>query len=267
MIITCEACRTAYYLDTGILKTDGSTVCCSKCGHTFKAAPPPPMVVPPQRPNDFTGEIAPKRKRRTGLLLLMLILLAVVGSAVIYNMIQKPEGNSAIAPQAPAKAVQTEASKAPVKQPSATASNAADTEAARVVVAGEPAPAGHTSAKPEAVQHRWIQNTADGLLLVISGVVPRPPGEETAARAVRSVLYDKNGTPVDQQLVFAGHSLTEDELKTFPRSTLMARLTAPPDPVAAGSTSDLPFMAIFAAKVEELDEFTLELIEKIPDRQ
>jgi predicted Zn finger-like uncharacterized protein len=266
MIVTCQSCATRYRLDEDRLKPGGSQVRCSKCGETFMVAPSPGDISPAALAQAAAaGKKVATEKWGWGLHLLILLLLAAVGSAVVYGLIYHPER----IPSFPAAEKHAETVTTPMESdhpPQATLAPKTAEPAQIAATSNHPQEIDASAASMVDVQHRYVENVNAGWLLVISGVVPQLSDQASTTQAVRVALFEKNGQKIDEQVFTVGHQLTDAQLATLSVADLMARLTATSAPMPNGSERELPFMAVFASTGAELDEFSLELIETIPDK-
>lgn len=104
MIVTCPACHTRYLIDDQELgETQGRTVRCAKCGHTWQQRKPPeprpvlnveasplePSLEMPPRPNGERPLPLPRRRSWAGVV--WLALLSLLGAAILAVVFARQE--------------------------------------------------------------------------------------------------------------------------------------------------------------------------------
>jgi predicted Zn finger-like uncharacterized protein len=266
MIVTCQTCVTRYRLDENRLKPGGSKVRCSKCGETFLVAAPPPAGEPVladiAQTARYTSE-APSNREGLGRTILILFVLAALGAAVVYYLVTDLEVSSL----QHNKAVEFTSEQVKRKGEDQTSTQTQTSTAALDKTATETEPVITTpAAKLTDVQHHFVENAIAGQLLVINGLVTVAPGAAPAPQMIRAALFDRSGQQVDEKEFFIGHQLMDFQLTTLPMAALMDKLTMAPDLLPVDSAERMPFTLVFAQQDTIIDEFTLELIEKIPDK-
>ncbi|APG25066.1 DUF3426 domain-containing protein [Syntrophotalea acetylenica] len=114
----------------------------------------------------------------------------------------------------------------------------------------------------------FLQNRRAGRLFVIQGEAVNDYRESRSAIAVKGVLFDAKGAPLQQQTVFCGNPIDAGELETLPFDRIAERMNNQFGDslsnlnVPAGKA--VPFTIVFRNLPEGLSEFSVEVIDSKP---
>ncbi len=114
----------------------------------------------------------------------------------------------------------------------------------------------------------FLQNRRAGRLFVIQGEAVNDYRESRSAIAVKGVLFDAKGAPLQQQTVFCGNPIDAGELQTLPFERIAERMNNQFGDslsnlnVPAGKA--VPFTIVFRNLPEGLSEFSVEVIDSRP---
>ena len=112
------------------------------------------------------------------------------------------------------------------------------------------------------INGKYIQNEASGTLFVIEGKIRNDYTSNRSAIAVRGILYDTAGSPVNKHKVYCGNSIDDKTLRTEKFEAIQQRGTNEFGDslsnldVAPGAS--LPFTIVFSNLPENLSEYNVE---------
>ena len=115
---------------------------------------------------------------------------------------------------------------------------------------------------------KFINNAGSGKLFVITGSAKNGYDGPRALVKIDGKLYSKGKKLVKSETVFAGNSLTDDQLTNMDIAAIKKRLKNR----AGDKKSNLkiipgrvvPFMIVFSGLPENLEEYTIEVVESFP---
>ncbi|MCU0559237.1 MAG: zinc-ribbon domain-containing protein [Desulfobacterales bacterium] len=131
-------------------------------------------------------------------------------------------------------------------------------------------PAGRLKILPDAasVTAEFVENTAAGRLLVVTGKVRNAYDHPRSGIRVTATLFAKGGSPIRTATVYAGNLLSGQQLATLDTNTILSRLqistgTANSN-VGVKPGASLSFMAVFDKLPAEIDEYSVEAADSKP---
>jgi predicted Zn finger-like uncharacterized protein len=252
LIIRCEECTTTYHLDQTLLEPSGSKVRCIRCGHIFWVEPPSvsetefhtePILKPEHLPGLTEEEEAiafqmqPAKKRPLRILLIIgLIILVILAARFFYVQNRHPNWNI-----------------------SDTFSN---------VFFLPVDPAGNQKISLINIKKLFRENQKIGRFFVIEGEIKNGYSDPRRMIKIRGSLRTADNKVAASREVFAGWTLTPDELETlsFEEITKLAssqpeRFT-PTGQVTPGKT--IPFMILFPPLPPGSTQVSIEVISSQP---
>lgn len=304
MLVQCPRCQTKYNLDESVIPAEGSNVQCSRCSHQFRVEAPaaaqvlqltdalpaeaeetPPPPPPPAMGGgmDFLDEDGPAagglgfdddfdddeesggggvvKKILVTLIILILIALLAVGGLVylkFYQGLALDEDYLGIdltkyIPMVEMLRPAAETEPQPQTEPDKPAREAKPT--------GEP---GNKRIHLSGVKGRFVDLPNADRIFVLSGQVKNAYGYPVSEIKLRGLLHTKEQRNAVDAVVFSGHVLTDQELKSLSRSVIEGILGSPVDKdgaelgLATGESID--FMIVFFDLPENLVEFTVEVV-------
>ena len=126
-------------------------------------------------------------------------------------------------------------------------------------------PAGRLKILPDAasITAEFVDNPAAGRLLVVRGKVRNAYDHPRSAIRVTTTLFRKGGASVKSATVYAGRTLTNDELAGLDLDAIQSRLAVSASTVnreqAAKPGASLPFMAVFGNLPAAIEEYSVEV--------
>ncbi len=286
MQIQCPRCRTKYNLDESLLSPEGSQVRCSHCGHEFVAKPaseaetPPPPASEPSPPppdSDLMDFLDDEDKPISGLdldedqsdsgkgsllkkiliiLIILIICLGLVLGGVLFlksrglNLDEKYLGLNLydyltfLKPQEP------------VGEKGGTGGGEVpqDPGNKRIHLAG--------------VAGSFLELEDQRQIFIIRGKVKNSCSHPVTEIKLRGILHTKEKRNAAESIVFTGHLLSDEEVKSLSRSVIEGILTSPQsadggvEEIGPGATVD--FMIVFFDLPENLVEYTVEVASSRP---
>lgn len=287
MQVQCPRCQTKYNLDAALLDPEGSAVRCSRCGHEFTARPqadPEPLEAvvaesaPPRKPppppeddimdfleddgksiqgldledeEDGGKKRSPLRRILVYLLILILILGLLLGGVLFLKTrgINLDKDYLGIDLGNYLSFVGTK-EKVPEKAPEQAAETSQDPGNKRIHLAG--------------VEGSFLEVADQNQIFIIKGKIKNSYGHPVSEIKLRGILHTKDRRNAAEAIVFAGHLLSEEEIKSLSRSVIEGILSSPQlaegeaAGVESGETED--FMIIFFDLPENLVEYTVEVV-------
>ncbi len=281
MLIQCPRCQTKYNLDEALLSPAGSQVRCSRCGHEFQAEPPTgPGSEPPRTPEppppppeddlmDFLGDDgkpikgldldedqeSPGGSLFKKILAILIILIVCLGLLLGGLLFLKSRGVNLdedylginlydyltfLQPREPVGE----------KSPAAGGEKPQDPGNKRIHLAG--------------VNGSFLDLEEQGQIFLIKGKVKNAYDHPVTEIRLRGILHTKDRRNAAESIVFAGHLLSDEEIKSLSRSVIEGILT---NPQAAEETDvgtkpgeTVDFMIVFFDLPENLLEYTVEVV-------
>jgi predicted Zn finger-like uncharacterized protein len=215
------------------------------------SAPGPRVVGGGDLPTAFSaryGEVPEARPavtkikgRRSGLFLALAIFCAALAIG-LYFLSARPEplALSDGSDQAPAEA-----------QPTGPAAVSADPNGTEYI----------TFTQKDNLKHFYRNNAKEGQILIITGMVRNNYPEPRSFIRLRGTLLDQGGTILADRFVYAGNTVSEDDLLNLPISEILARLN-----IKGGQNNrnmkippgqEVPFMVVFDKLPPARDEYRI----------
>jgi len=180
-----------------------------------------------------------KKKRRTGLRMALLLVLLVIAAAVGLSIKYKPDLLSNYVPFL---------KKTPPKK------QAFDV--------------GNKRLSFKDLSGSFVNSPKEGKLFVVKGCETNKYHDRTSFIRIKSSIMDSKRAVVSSKVVFAGHPLTDKELKSLSVEEIHKRLS---DKLGKNKmntnvlpNSSIPFVVIFNNLPEDMSEFTVEAVSSSP---
>jgi len=259
MIISCPECKTKYRLSEEKVKSEGTRVRCSRCGHVFTASPgddissqlsrgqesgPSRQSEPdddlfstvPGREEDQTRRRTRKRKWKVLVSILIIVLLLGSGVYIFWSQIE-----TTILPVS--------------SQPKDEIELSQKTE--------DP---DHTQAIAlKDVRQYMVDNQSIGRILVIEGQAVNTSGSAKQLITVQASLFDDQGNRVAEKEFLCGNTASVYELQELSQEELHNVLSAQTGILNnnsyVASEQAVAFMTVFFEFPDQVAEFSLKVVQ------
>lgn len=134
-------------------------------------------------------------------------------------------------------------------------------------IGGAP-PVGEVAPVEEAIRSRYVRNEEAGLLFIITGQVQNQFSSQRDHIQVMGKLLDDAGKVARQNRVFAGNTVSDEELRTLGLEAIEQQLSNRSGEnnlnVGVEPGIKLPFMIVFSDLPENLTEYTVQVLNSEP---
>lgn len=118
------------------------------------------------------------------------------------------------------------------------------------------------------ISSRFMENSQNGKLFIITGKVRNDYSDARSTVKVAGKLYSKGKNIIRTETVYCGNVLSDLELTAMKLEAIKKRLSNPANErgtdMSVQSGKIIPFMIVFSELPDDLEEFTIEVLESSP---
>lgn len=259
MIIACPECKTKYRLSEEKVKSEGTRVRCSRCGHVFTTTPQDDISAqyslgqdssPSQQPNqdedlfanvpgreDDQARIRPRKRKWAALVFLLGIALLLGAGGYLYWP-QLKAWIPFVSSEPESRIELSQKTEAPV-----------DTKAIAL----------------QDVRQYMVDNQNMGRILVIEGQAVNTSESAKQMIKIKAALFDEQGRRVAEKEFLCGNTASVYELQELSQEELQKILSAQAGILTSNShvppQQELAFMTVFFEFPDQVTEFSLKVVQ------